>query len=221
MQLVSVGIARSIWLFDVNELNPTGKSFVPDLLPWLGEKYSFQTFPKSIADMDQDKKGFIFKNGEFQSDEGPIQVNFSFFSDGGVAETWSSTEKGDAFLGELLRSTANKYGLTYKPEMIRTKGYISEVVIQLDHHLDKVNPKVAGFCEMLNPFLTKRNLPPFEMTGMIFAPDTSGSSYKPPGLYIERRAGTAFTENRFWSKSPFATSDHLRALEEFEKMLVD
>jgi hypothetical protein len=221
MQLVSVGIARSIWLFDVNELNPTGKSFVPDLLPWLGEKYSFQTFPKSIADMDQDKKGFIFKNGEFQSDEGPIQVNFSFFSDGVVAETWSSTEKGDAFLGELLRSTANKYGLTYKPEMIRTKGYISEVVIQLDHHLDKVNPKVAGFCEMLNTFLTKRNLPPFEMTGMIFAPDTSGSSYKPPGLYIERRAGTAFTENRFWSKSPFATSDHLRALEEFEKMLVD
>jgi len=142
------------------------------------------------------------------------------FGDGVVAETWSSTEKGDAFLAELLRSAANKYGLTYKPEMIRTKSYISEVVIQLDHHPNELNPKLAGFCETLNTFLAKRNLPPFETSGMIFAPDTSGTAYKPPGLYIERKTGTAFTENRFWSKSPFATSDHLHALREFEKLLV-
>jgi len=221
MQLISVGLARSIWLFDVNDLNPTGKSFLPDLLPWLGEKYSFQKFPKSVAEMDKEKKGFIFETGEFQSDNGPIQVNFSFYSDGLVAETWSSTEGGDAFLGELLRSAANKYSLTYKPEMIRTRGYVSEVVVQLDHHLNKMNPKVAGFCDTISKFVAKRNLPPFEMTGMSFAPDTSGRSYKPPGLSIERRANTAFTENRFWSKSPFTTSDHLRALEEFEKLLVE
>jgi hypothetical protein len=221
MQLISVGLARSIWLFDVNDLNPTGKSFLPDLLPWLGEKYSFQKFPKSVAEMDKEKKGFIFETGEFQSDNGPIQVNFSFYSDGVVAETWSSTEGGDAFLGELLRSAANKYSLAYKPEMIRTKSYVSEVVVQLDHHLNKVNPKAAGFCDMISNFLPKRNLPSFEVTGMSFAPDTSGSSYKPPGLYIERRANTAFTENRFWSKSPFTTADHLSALEEFEKLLVE
>jgi hypothetical protein len=200
-------------------MNPTGKSFLPDFLPWLGEKYSFQTFPKSIADMDKEKKGFIFQTGEFQSDSGPIQVNFSFYGDGVVAETWSSTEGGDAFLGELLRSAANKYSLTYKPEMIRTKTYISEVTVQLDQHLNKVNPKIAAFCETISTFLAKRDLPPFEITGMIFAPDTSGSSYKPPGLSIERKIGVAFTENRFWSKSPFTTSDHLRALEEFEKLL--
>jgi hypothetical protein len=219
MQLLSVGLARSIWLFDVNELNPTGKNFLPDLLLWLGEKYSFQTFPKSISDIDKEKKGFIFSTGEFQSAEGAITVNFSFYSDGVVAETWSSTEKGDAFLEELLRSAANKYGLVYKPEMIRTRTYISEVVVQLDHHLNKINPKIVRFCETINKFFSKRNLPPFEMTGIIFAPDTSASSYKPPGLLIERKAGTAFTENRFWSKSPFTTADHLIALEEFETLL--
>jgi hypothetical protein len=221
MQLISVGLARSIWLFDVNDLNPTGKSFLPDLLPWLGEKYSFQEFPKSVAEMDKEKKGFIFQTGEFQSDGGPIQVNFSFYSDGVVADTWSSTEGGDAFLGELLRSAANKYGLAYKPEMIRTKGYVSEVVVQLDRHLNKVNPKVDGFCDTISKFLVKRNLPPFEMTGMIFSPDTSGNAYKPPGLYIERKVNTAFTENRFWSKSPFTTADHLLALEEFENLLAE
>jgi hypothetical protein len=91
-------------------------------------------------------------------------------------------------------------------------------VVQLDHHLNKINPKVDGFCETINKFMVKRNLPPFEMTGMIFSQDASATAYKPPSLYIERKNGVAFTENRFWSKSPFTTPDHLRALEEFEKL---
>ena len=172
------------------------KSIFPDALIWLGEKYSFQTFPKSIADVDKEKKGYLFKTGEFQSDEGAITVNFSFFGDGVVAETWSSTENGNAFLEELLRSVAGKYGLVYKPEMIRTKTYISELIVRLDHHLNNVNPKIVRFCETINGLFAKHHLPPFEMTGVVLAPDTSASSYKPPGLLIERKAGTAFTENR-------------------------
>jgi hypothetical protein len=221
MKKISVGLARSIWLFDTNELNPAGKAIFPDIMVWLGEKYAFQTFPKSIADVDTEKKGYVFKTGEFQSAVGAITVNFSFYGDGVVAETWSSTEQGDAFLEDLLHSSAIKYGLPYKPEMVRSKTYISELVVQLDHHLNKLNPKIAGFCKELDKLFAKRNLPPFEMTGMLFAPDTSAASYKPPGLQIERKLGTAFTENRFWSRSPFTTSDHLRALEEFEKLLVD
>jgi hypothetical protein len=221
MQLLSVGLARSIWVFDVNDLNPTGKNFLPEFLPWLGEKYSFQTAPKSIADADKEKKGFIFQAGEFQSAEGPLQVNFSFFSDGIVAETWSSTEHGDAFLEEVLRLAVSKYGLTYNPDMVQRKSYISELVVQLDHLPAEINPRIAGFCEKLNKLFARHHLAPFEMTGMLFAPDVLASSYKPPGLLIERKQGAPFAQNRFWSKSPFTTKDHLFALEEFEKLLAD
>jgi hypothetical protein len=55
-------------------------------------------------------------------------------------------------------------------------------------------------------------------TGMIFAQDASGSSYKPPAFSIERKAGAPFNENRFWSKSPFTTADHTNALEELERI---
>src|SRR5579864_4093748 len=113
MQLLSVGLARSIWLFDVNELNPTGKSIFPDILTWLGERYAFQTFPKSIGEIDTEKKGYIFKNGHFESGAGGIMVNFSFFSDGVVAETRASTEKTDSFLDDLLHAAATRYGLAY------------------------------------------------------------------------------------------------------------
>jgi hypothetical protein len=219
MQLVSVSLARSIWLFDVNDLNPTGKSFVPDLLLWLGEKYSFQTFPKSMAEMDPEKKGFLFKTGEFQSVDGPVMINLSLYTDGFVAETWSSTENGDAFLEEVLRSAAGKYGLTYRPDMIRTKQYISEIVIQLDHALGQINQKMARFCETLNGVFARHRLAPFEMTGVMFGQDVLATAYKPPGLVIERKVGAPFTANRFWSKSPFTTREHLFALEEFEKLL--
>jgi hypothetical protein len=219
MKKISVGLARSIWLFDTNELNPAGKAIFPEIMIWLGEKYAFQTFPKSVAEVDTEKKGFLFKTGEFQSDEGPITVNFSFFSDGVVAETWSSTENGDAFLEEVLRSAASKYGLVYRPEMIRSRTYISELVVQLDHSLGDINTKIARFCEALNGIFARHKLAPFEMTGMKFAPDVLHTAYKPPGLFIERKQGEPFAANRFWSQSPFTTKEHLFALEEFEKLL--
>jgi hypothetical protein len=219
MRKISVGLARSIWLFDTNDLNPTGKSLFPEIMLWLGEKYKFQTFPKSIAEVDKEKQGYIFKVGEFQSDEGSISVNFSYFADGLVAETWSSTENGDAFLEDLLRSVTQKYGLTFRPDMIRTKQYISELVVQFDQSLGNLNPKIAAFCDTLSNIFARNNLPPFEVTGLIFAPDITTSSYKPPGLSIERKHGSPFSSNRFWTKSAFTTKEHLFALEEFEKML--
>jgi hypothetical protein len=219
MQLLSVGIARSIWLFDVNELNPAGKSIFPDILTWLGERYAFQTFPKSIGDLDQEKKGYIFKNGHFESGAGGIMVNFSFFGDGFVAETWASTEKTDSFLDDLLRAVAIRYGLPYTAATVRTKQYVSEINVRLDNPLENLNPRMAQFCAKLNSFSVKHHLPQFEMTGIVCAPDTSASSYKPPGLMIERKVGAPFGERRFWSKSPFTTSDHLAALEEFDNLL--
>ncbi len=219
MQKIRVELARSIWLFDISDVNPSGKSIFPDMLIWLGEKYSFQTFPKSLADRDENKKGFLFKAGEFQSDEGGITVNFSLFGDGVVAENWSSTEHGDAFLEDLLHSATSKYGLAYTPEMVRTKTYISELIVQLDHLPSDINPKVTRFCETLDGIFARHHLAPFEMTGMLFSPDVSATSYKPPGLLIERKQGAPFSHNRFWSKSPFTTKEHLFALEEFEKML--
>jgi hypothetical protein len=219
MQKVSIGLARSIWLFDINDLNPSGKNIFPDVLSWLGDKYAFQNFPKSVAEMDQDKKGFLFKAGQFQTGEGSITVNFSLYNDGVVAETWASTEKGDQFLEDILQSSVLKYGLT-KPSQIR-KQYVSEVVVRLDNPLSNLNPKLSQFSETLSGIFKQHNLPSFETTGVVFGLDSSATSYKPPGFGIERKVGAPFSDNRFWSKSPFTTSEHLRVIEEFEKLLAE
>jgi hypothetical protein len=217
MQLLSVGLARSIWLFDINELNPGGKSLFPDVLTWLGEKYSFQTFPKTLAEMDSEKKGFLFKAGEFQTASNSVTVNLSIFNDGFVAETWSSTEHGDQFLSDILHAAASRYGLVI-PDPIR-KTYVSELTVRLSHTPKDLDPRMAAFCKTLDRIFERHGLPPFELSGIGFSVDSSRSSYKPPGLTVERKLGVDFSRNSFWSKSPFATKDHLFALEELEKLL--
>ena len=186
---------------------------------WMGEKYSFQTFPKSNTDIDQETKGFVFKFGIFQSDDGPINVNFSFFNDGINAESWASTEKTDAFVEDVLTSAALKYGLVYGPDTVRTKWYVSEVTVRLDHPLKSAAPRMTGLCDTMTEIFQKHGLPAFELTGIICAPDPTGKAYKPPSFYIEKKIGVPFSENKYWTKSPFSTSEHLRVLRDFEQML--
>jgi hypothetical protein len=218
MRLLSVGEAKSIWLFDINELNPAGKQLFPEALIWLGEKYSFQTFPKTIAGTEN--SGFHFKQGQFQTEEGhSYPANFSIHGDGLVVETWASTEIGDRFLAEILRLASARYGLEFKFESVAKKLYISELTVQFDDDLSKFNEQFTGFCEQLDAIMVRHRLPKYELTGMIFSPDTSDTSYKPPGFMLERKNNAPFQANKYWSKSPFTTSDHLKALEAYEDLL--
>lgn len=217
MQKLSVGLARSIWLFDTNQLNPSGKNIFPEGFIWLSEKYSFQGFPKTLSDLDQEKKGAHFKRGAFQADKDTIDVNLSIYTDGLIAETWASTEQGDLFLEHVLQSVASRYGLVV-PSVIR-KQYISELTVRLDHTLSNRDPLIIEFCRTLDKLFERQKLPPFELTGLGFGEDLSRNSYKPPGLIIERKLGVDFGLNEFWSRSPFPTKDHLFALQEFENLM--
>jgi hypothetical protein len=185
----------------------------------LGERYSFQTFPKSTADVDEKAKGYVFKFGVFQTEDGPINVNFSLFSDGINAESWASTEKTDAFVEDVLTSAALKYGLAYGPNTVRTKWYVSEVTVRLDHPLKNATPRMARLCDTMTEVFKRHGLPAFELTGIICGLDPTGKSYKPPSFGIERKLGAPFSEDKYWSKSPFTTADHLRVLRELDQVL--
>jgi len=114
---------------------------------------------------------------------------------------------------------SQQFGLNYASGMVRNKRYVSEVNVRLDAQMSSINPKLNSFAETLNGVFKSNRLPPFELTGAIFAPDSSASSYKPPGFMIERKTDVPFEDNRYWSKAPFQTKDHLRIIEEFEKLL--
>src|SRR5689334_8605156 len=105
MNLVSVGLARAVWLIDATEMNPRGRNLDYSLFPALVDRYHFRKYPDlDEQDDDEEKKdkepGFKFTEGVFTNPEGvDVAVNLTLYADGLVAETRSSTDDCDVFLG--------------------------------------------------------------------------------------------------------------------------
>ncbi|MFZ0581706.1 MAG: hypothetical protein WAM23_11285, partial [Candidatus Acidiferrales bacterium] len=86
MNILFVGLARAIWLFDIHMLNPKGLSFQAPVEA-IGKRYQFGKVPKSIADFDE-SKGLSFQAGTFVNSKGvPLMVSLTIYFDGFVVDT--------------------------------------------------------------------------------------------------------------------------------------
>ena len=110
MRLSAVLLARAIALFDVAELNPFGKVFLPDLVVVISERFRFQKFPSSPADFNQEK-GLEFEDGYY---EGETISNLTIYNDGIKIDTCNSTNTGKRILLSSLTWLANNHGIAYE-----------------------------------------------------------------------------------------------------------
>ncbi|MBZ5515687.1 MAG: hypothetical protein LAN62_12765 [Acidobacteriia bacterium] len=221
MKLLSVTTARAIWLFDIQDMNPKGKSIFPDLLDWLKGEYHFQKFPKSTADRDE-HGGLAFSEGDFQIKEEIFDVAMSIYNDGLVATTQSSTDESEAFLVNVLDLACKEFSLKFDTSMIRRRMYLSEINVILDGSLSRINPNVEAISEEISAALSLDKASGFQLTGLILGADLTTlppSKQVFSGFVIERKVGAPFSENRFWSKAPLPTNRHLELLNQFEKIL--
>jgi len=219
MKLISVTGARSIWLFDINDLNPRGKDVNAELLGFLKDAYFFAKVPKSPTDLDAQKKCLKFEGGRFQiKEEIYISVNLEIYNDGFVADSRSSTRDTDLFVEDLLSLSTKEFSLAYDPSMIRTKMHVSELTIRMDAVLFDLNPKLAGFANTISA-MCGLQIPPFECSSLGFSTDLSVSHLKPSAFVLERKLGAPFTESRYYSKAPVHTDEHQELLAELEHIL--
>src|ERR1700694_2198946 len=214
MKFLSVLNARSIWLFDTSDLNPQGKYIFPANAQWLKEKYNFVKIPANIAEVNENG-GLPFLGGSFTTKDGTVvSINeMTIYNDGIIVNGRSSTRHTDEFMEAALSGIAKEFDLPYSTAMIRIKQNLSEIRIQLDYPLTNINPQLLGFCNKLSSY--RRDLPPFEFTGVNFAVDKTGIPSKPHDFSIERQINTPFSENRFYSKAPFHTDEHITLVAEF------
>jgi hypothetical protein len=220
MKLKSVMMARAIWLFDIQDLNPKGKSIFPEVFDWLKDQYHFAKFPKSIDERDQ-QGGWAFSEGDFQvKEEVFIGADLGIYNDGLVATTRSSTNDSEAFLANVLELICKDYSLTFDSQMIRRKMYLSEINVTAEGSLSLINPALSEFARKISSVLTLEGGLGFQPTGIIFGSDqtiTPISKQLFAGFYLERKVGAPFSENRYYSKAPLPTDQHLGLLEEFER----
>jgi hypothetical protein len=235
MKLLHTKLGRSIWIFDILDLNPKGKALLGELLSWIEDTYDFAVAPDSDNPVPNTPApgvqqaqtppplaagGFLFQRGRFQARE-DIFVginNLTIYDDGIVVDTTSSTDDADQFADALLKSAASEFKLHYDPDMIRKKLYLSELIFRSDMVLDSLNSRLAPFADSL-PKTLATDLPlRFGVGSVQFWSEPNDA-----GLHrvvkVEKQVGKASSEHRFYSDAPLQTRAHLGVLEEFEKLV--
>jgi hypothetical protein len=231
MKIIHVKLARSIWLFDLQDLNPSGKDIIEELVGWIKEGYDFKIAPDPAAAMsanraplggpgNQGPSGILFQNGRFQArEEVFVEISsLTLFRDGIVVDTPSSTLHGDQFAQGLLQTAAQQFALQYDEETVRKRLYVSELIVRSDLSLDVVNPRLTAFASRIREAFFQGSGTQLQAGGISFwsEPNDAGEHRI---FSIERQLGKAFSERRYYSRAPLPTDEHLRLLEELEQSL--
>jgi hypothetical protein len=217
MRVLNIVSADSTWLFDLADLNPKGKSVFPEIIDWLKDTYNFKEAPTTAADLESGK-GLVFKDGQFQArEEVFVDVQLSIFNDGLVAKSSSSTEDTDKFLESVVNSVVIEFNLAFDPNMIRKRIYLSQLNVRFETPLGNVNPRLGEFAQDLTAMCPGH--PTFEVGGLSFWTDGTVQATKTAPFIIERRLNAPFNENRFFSKAPLQTEQHIAMLTKLEGIL--
>jgi len=224
MKLISVKQARSVWLFDVSDLNPKGENFTEQLIDWIRASYNFAVSPdiKEVLAKagTNDAIGLIFKRGRFQASDGSIIeiVSLGIHNDGIVVDTISSTQEADRFAANILDSAAREFGFSYEPEMVRKRLYVSTLIVKSDMALDVIHPSLAAFAERISAALGNGRGPKFKLKQLGFWTEPNDNGVHKT-FTLMPQAAKLFSEHRYFSEAPLQTQDHFRLLEDLEGVL--
>jgi hypothetical protein len=142
MNILFVGLARTIWLFEFRLLNPTGMSLT-GVIEELAKRYQFATAPRNELDFDE-QRSLSFKAGTFLGARGvPVLVGLNIYADGIVADTMSTTDESAEFLHDLSKWLDQSYGLVVPKQ--RTEDFLSQIDFKWDHSLEEINPRLEMF----------------------------------------------------------------------------
>ncbi|PWU05301.1 MAG: hypothetical protein C5B51_14945 [Terriglobia bacterium] len=202
MELSRIFTARSVWLFDVAELNPRGLRVEP-IFDALKARYQFA----EVAP-DEKKNGLVFKNGTFLASGEPIMIDtLEVYDDGIVVNTHSSTVISDAVIEDSLNWLFQEYklgGADFKQRVRRL--YISEVSFLCPGV--SIGRGVGSFLSLTELVGKASGQSQVEIQSVVF-----GSSEKRTLFTFERRIGEPFAMNKYFSTGAMPTPVHLDLLE--------
>jgi len=217
MELLAVRTARFIAAISTEELNPRGLVVYPSLIEGLVDRYNFDTYPSGDDELDE-MAGVVFENGNWN---GTLISKVTIFSNGIVIDTRSSTRDSEAIFNEAMQWVSESIGLTYRPSMVTSKLYVSELIVRTKAILNNLNPALQSFSENLSKSInahTRLNAK-YGLSGLIFHFDTSTIKVAPPPFTIEPLGEVVYSENKYYSTAPMPTEEHLEFLEELETIL--
>ena len=217
MNLLSVNLARSIWLGPMLDLNPRGASLSHILFQFLVDTYKFKKYPSPTEIVDL-SNGVKFQDGDFNiGNDFPILVNLSLHNDGVIADTHSSTNHSDAFLEEIYTRFCELFKMPNYQSVLRKKLHLSQVFVSTNKSLEIINPKLKQVSQYLANTVGQGDRI-FQLGGISFWPDQQ-DKFNPAPFTFERTINVPFSENRYYSAAPLQTDQHLELLDKLETIL--
>jgi hypothetical protein len=215
LQLSAIMLARVLGFVETFDLSPRGSIFLPDVVPEIVKRYGFQKFPKILEEFDE-SKGVEFLEGKFGN---KVIQKLVIWNTLLVLETRSNTSDSKQILEAMLTWGVEKFGLNYKPGMIKRFAYVSNVTFYSDAPILSVSPALSNLAAKVSALATGIWQEPVKYEPMTLSVGHDPLSRKNPiaTFSIQRRAETKFSENKYFSESPLPTDEHLRLLEEYEK----
>lgn len=215
MQLSSVILARVIAYIETFDLSPRGKAFYPELVTEIVKKYNFQKFPTNFEHLDE-SKGVEFLEGKVGS---TVVQKFVIWDSLLTLDTRSDTKDSQRILEEMLSWGAERFGLNYKPGMIKRFGFVSDVTFFSDAPLLVVGTPVATLASDASAAVSAVWHEPIVYEPMILTigHDPLSRKYALPPFTIQRRAEAPFSDNKYFSEAPLPTEIHLKLLAQYEK----
>lgn len=216
MQLSAVLLARALLFVESFDLNPRGKANYRDVVRGIVEKCGFLKFPQKLEDFDE-TKGVEFVGGRW----GDVTIDvIKIYKDGLLVDTRVSTSESERVLREALSWSASAFGLTFDPKMIRRKAYVSNLTFYTEVPLlgggDSPVSKLAQRAKEAIAEIVGDKTPWQPIILTLNSEQIPRKAANAP-FTIQRRAETAFSENKYYSEAPLPTDVHLALLEQFEE----
>jgi hypothetical protein len=218
MEITAVMLARIVAFIEVQELNPKGKAYYPDIVAALVRRFNFQVYPTKPEDFDE-AKGVQFADGKFA--DGTVD-KLQIFTHGLIVDTRVSTDVSEKLLRDTLLWAKSEIGLHFEERMIKRKGFGSQLTFESEMKMSQLNPVISRIGEAISSRLSGTMGQPvtYEPTGILLNLDQSMSKLMPGAFSIERRAEVPFSEKKYFSNAPLATQDHIDLLKDFETTLL-
>ena len=214
MKVSAIIQARALAFIELYDLDPRGKTFFPETIKKLQQRYGFLQTPK-VEEMDE-QKGVELKTGKI----GDVVIDkLKIFPSLFVLETHANTTESKQVLEEMFDWGKRDLGLTYEPKMIRHWAYVSILTFHSDANIIALaNKPAAKLAAKVSSAVSEIWSQPtaFEARSLSITHDPLVRKNGIAGLLITPRLETPYSENKFYSEAPLPTDTHIKFLEEFE-----
>lgn len=218
MKIINYDIGRANQRLNPDEARPVGGYYMPEAIRLLSDRYGFSQSP--ILE-EARTKGAIFRDGRLIAGASKINiVELGVYNDG-IYATTQDTPSADFVLDDVLTWAGQAIGLR-QPSTAQPRLYDSAIVVEFDVDIEKrlniFNDLKHSYERMIQELYGEKTVSALYHMAISSDPLTSRLRLA-TNFSIERRVGSPFSSNRFFSIAPLRTKMHIELLERLEKTL--